>query len=138
MGRFSLRTVATYGAMTWLVPFVVAISLVGRDGQPWIPVDLFKSLMVVVGAAVGAWGLVRVFRLRPRWGQAGLRVGLLWLAINVGLDLLVLVPMTGLTLSAYVMQIGVRYLTIPIMALAVEAALNSAAGAVPRESPAPR
>lgn len=46
---------ALYGFLTWAVPFAVAVPLMGRDGQPLLPIGVFKSLMVVVGSAVGAW-----------------------------------------------------------------------------------
>jgi hypothetical protein len=83
---------------------------------------MFKSVMIVIGSAVGAWLLVRVFRQRPSLTHPGLVVGLLWLAINVGLDLLILVPMTKISLPDYFGEIALRYLVIPIMAVAVDAA----------------
>ena len=90
-----------------------------------LPTGMFKSLMIVMGSAVGAWLLVRVFRQRPSLTHVGLVVGLLWLAINVGLDVLILVPMTKMSLPNCFREIAPRYLLIPIMAVAVDAASNT-------------
>ena len=34
-----------FGFLTWLIPFVVSVPLMGRDGQPILPTGMFKSLM---------------------------------------------------------------------------------------------
>ena len=114
-----------FGFLTWLIPFVAAVPLVGRDGQPVLPTGMFKSLMIVIGSAVGAWLLVRVFWQRPPFEHPGVVVGLLWLAINVGMDLLVLIPMTRMSLSDYFGEIALRYLVIPIMAVAIDVAASA-------------
>lgn len=117
-----VRKLIQYGFLSWLVPFLVAVLLTGRDGQPVLPVGVFKSLMVVVGAAVGAWLLVRALRQRPRFTHAGWVVGLLWLGINVGLDLAVLLPIAKMDPREYFGEIALRYLVIPIMAIAIDVA----------------
>jgi uncharacterized membrane protein YpjA len=124
MGQTPISTskLLLFGFLTWLIPFVVSVPLVGRNGQPVLPTGMFKSLMIVIGSAVGAWLLVRVFRQRPTFGHSGLVVGLLWLSINVALDLLILVPMTKMSLPAYASEIALRYLVIPIIAVAIDAA----------------
>ena len=66
MGPTPISTIKfLFGFLTWLIPFVVSVPLVGSDGQPVLPTGMFKSLMIVIGSAVGAWLLVRVFRQRP-------------------------------------------------------------------------
>jgi len=114
-----------FGFLTWLIPFVASVPLMGRDGQPILPAGMFKSLMIIIGSAVGAWLLVRVFRRRPLFRHPGLVVGVLWLAINVGLDLLILVPLTKMSLPDYAGEIALRYLVIPIMAVAIDTAGRS-------------
>lgn len=65
--------------------------------------------------------LVRVFRQRPAFRpRAGRRPPLAW--HNVVLDLLILVPMTNMGLGDYAGEIALRYLVIPIMAVAIGAA----------------
>lgn len=118
-----------YGCLTWVIPFLVAVPLMGQDGQPVLPMGVFKSLMVVVGAAVGAWLLVSVFRHRPTFRHAGFLIGLLWLVKNVGLDLGFLIPLTKMSLTEYFGDIALRYLVIPIMAIAFDAVRRISGGA---------
>jgi len=112
--------IVLYGVLSWLIPFLVSLPFYDRGGQPRIPIDLLKSLMVVVGAGVGAWLLVRVFERPPAFANSGAVVGGLWLGMHVLLDLAVLVPLSKMPLPAYVSQIALRYLTIPIMSIAIE------------------
>ena len=114
----TLRT-TLLGVATWLAPFLVSILFFDRSGQLAIPTALFKSIMVVVFGGVGAALLVVAFRkVEPRPG-AGLLLGGYWLALNIALDLLILLPMTGMGLLAWGYDIGLRYLLIPIMAVAM-------------------
>jgi hypothetical protein len=57
-------------------------------------------------------------RIAPSW-RAGLMLGGFWLAINLALDLAVLVPFTKMPLALYFSDIGLRYLLIPIIATAM-------------------
>jgi uncharacterized membrane protein YpjA len=117
----SLIRLILYGTVTWLVPFMVSVPLMGPDGQSVIPLAVFKSLMIIVGAAVGAWMLVRVFRQALLFKYTALMIGLLWLGINIVLDLLVLLPIAKMSLPDYLGDIALRYLIIPIMAVAIDA-----------------
>lgn len=100
----------------------------GTDGQPALPVGVFKSLMIVVASAVGAWVLVIVFCKRQVFKIRGLTVGMLWLGINIGLDLLILIPLTKMRLTDYFGEIALRYLVIPIMAIAIGIAAKPLGG----------
>jgi hypothetical protein len=110
------------GFLSWLIPLAVSFAFFGKDGL-WIPQPLFKSLMVVIGGGSGLWLLLRAFRNEPLTASYGAAVGLLWLAINLGLDAALLVPLTGMTLPGWFQDIGLRYLVIPMMgwALGVQA-----------------
>jgi len=115
---FTVRT-ALYGALSWLVPLVASFLFFDRTGQLLIERPLFKSLMVVVGGGVGAFLLAIAFRgIAPSW-RTGLALGLTWLAINLALDLAVLVPFTKMPLALYFTDIGLRYLLLPIIAVAM-------------------
>lgn len=133
--RISALELVLYGALTWAIPFVVAIPLMGRNGQPVVPAATFKSLMIVVGSAAGAWLLLRAFRRRPAFRHAGFVVGLLWLAIIIGLDVVVLIPVAKIGLAEYLGETALRYLVIPIMAIAVDTA-GRTSGARGPNSPA--
>ncbi len=104
-----------YAFLSWLIPFVVSFAFFGPGGVPWIPMPLFKSIMVVVFGAVGLWLLLRAADGAPLNVSRGLLLGLLFLAVNAVLDIAVLLPMTGMGFVPWLMDIGLRYLLIPVM-----------------------
>lgn len=108
-----------FGLLSWLIPFVASLAFFDSSGTVVIAQPLFKSLMVVIGGGVGAALLVFVFRRIPATFKSGLVIGSLWLAINLLLDLAVLVPLSGSGVAGYFQDIGLRYLMIPIMAVAM-------------------
>ncbi len=115
---FTFRT-AWLGVLSWFVPLVASFAFFDRHGQLLIERPLFKSIMVVVGGGIGAWFLAAAFRrITPSW-RTGVALGAYWLAINLILDLAVLVPFTKMPLALYFSDIGLRYLLIPIIAWAM-------------------
>lgn len=110
--------ISGYGLLTWLVPFMIAIPFYSPGGTVLIDPALFKSVMVVTGAVVGAVLIIRVFRtLSCRYVFYGMLTGIIWLIVNWILDLFILVPMSGLDIPSYLSQIGLRYLMIPVMTI---------------------
>ena len=76
--------------------------------------------MFVTATATAAVLLVSYFRrVSSGYLREGLLLGLLWLTINLVLDVAVLVPMTGMSLREYAVQIGFGYLAIPVITLLV-------------------
>jgi hypothetical protein len=115
------------GFVSWLVPFVVSFLFVDRTGQFLIPQPLFKSVMVVVFGGLGVALLIVAFqRIRPSL-RSGLALGCYWLAINLVLDLLVLVPLVKMPVVSCLNDTGLRYLLIPIMSsgMGIVAAQNA-------------
>jgi hypothetical protein len=49
----------------------------------------------------------------------GIFVGVSWLIINLVLDILILIPMSGMTYLTYFSQIGLRYLIIPTISISM-------------------
>jgi hypothetical protein len=112
--------IALFGFLTWLIPFVVSFFFYSKEGQPLIDIFLFKSIMIVVGSLTGASLLVLYFRgLKKDYLKEGVIVGLAWFAINIIMDLAVLVPMSGMSIGSYFAQIGLRYIIIPTMSTAM-------------------
>jgi hypothetical protein len=115
---FSLRN-TLLGFVSWLAPFVVSFLFFDRTGQLLIPQPLFKSLMMVMFGGLGVVLLLVAFRrMRVSW-QSGLALGCYWLALNLLLDLIVLVPLVGMPIGLYFEDIGLRYLLIPIISTAM-------------------
>jgi hypothetical protein len=123
------RRVILAGFASWLAPLLVSMGFFDREGNLAVATGLFHSVMSVVLAGVVAWLIVWVGRAVPLTAGAGLAIGLLWLALNLALDALVLLPMTGMAVGAWVEDVGLRYLAIPLVTAAF------GAGFSPRSSP---
>jgi len=119
--RINKKKVAGYGVLTWLIPFIASLLFFSKSGQPVLPIDLVKSIMILIGASTGGYLLYRLFKESAPSLAGGVLIGLVWFLMNIFLDLSILVPMTKMNLDAYFFQIGLRYLLIPIMAAAMGA-----------------
>ncbi len=109
-----------YGIISWAVPLAISIGFVDQTGQFRTDIRLFKSVMFGTATATAAVLLVSYFRrVSSGYLREGLLLGLLWLTINLVLDVAVLVPMTGMSLREYAVQIGFGYLAIPVITLLV-------------------
>lgn len=84
-----------------------------------ILIPRFKPLMVVISGGIGAVLPVFAFRAALPTLWSGLQIGLYSLTLNLALDMVFLVPMTEHTFAAYLGDIGLRYLPIPITAIAM-------------------
>ncbi len=109
-----------YGIISWAVPLAISIGFVDQTGQFRTDIRFFKSVMFVTATATAAMLLVSYFRgVKSGFLREGLLLGLLWLAMNLVLDLTVLVPTTGMSLRDYAFQIGFGYLAIPVITVLV-------------------
>jgi len=116
--------ICLYGFLAWLIPFVTAFFFYSKEGKLAIDIFLFKSIMIVVGSISAAYLLITYFKkVNSGFLKEGIIVGVVWFGLNIVLDLLILVPMSGMTIPAYFTQIGLRYLAMPAMSVAVGTAL---------------
>jgi hypothetical protein len=115
-----------FGLLVWLIPFLVSIPLYSPEGQPLYDLQVIKSVLIVIGAFVGAILALRYFRdVRGNFAREGAILGLSWLVINSALDILVLVYLLkGMDILTWVGQIGIRYLLIPVMTTAMGTAME--------------
>ncbi|MDR1113942.1 MAG: hypothetical protein LBL50_02505, partial [Candidatus Margulisbacteria bacterium] len=71
-----------YGILTWLIPMFVSFFFYDKNGACQINVDLFKSLMLVVGTLAGCWLLVKYFqKISGDYLRQSVIVGISWLLI---------------------------------------------------------
>ncbi len=120
---------AFYGFLAWLVPFVVSFAFYTREGKLTIDLHFFKTIMIVVGSAFASYLLIRYFKkVNSGFLKEGIIVGIVWFLLNIVLDLLILIPMSGMPVSDYFTQIGLRYLAMPAMSIAVGASLSNKKG----------
>jgi hypothetical protein len=116
--------IVLYGFLAWLVPFVSAFFFYTRDGKLNIDIFLFKTIMIIVGSFTGAILLVSYFKkVNENYLTEGVLIGVIWFCINILLDLVVLLPMSKMPIPEYFAQIGLRYLVMPAMSIAVGTAL---------------
>lgn len=117
---FNLRA-TLLGLASWAIPFVASFLFFNRSGDLIIARELFKSLMVVIGGLSGAVLLVAAFRKTSPSLGFGLALGGYWFAINIALDLATLVALMHMDAGLYFIDVGLRYLILPIMAAAMGA-----------------
>ncbi|HOI14154.1 MAG TPA: hypothetical protein PLG75_09860 [Methanoculleus sp.] len=109
-----------FGILTWLLPFLLSVPLYSPEGVPLYDIFLIKSVLIVFSTALGTFLILVYFRgVRARFVREGALLGGAWLLINWGLDAVVLLPLSGMDAGTYMAQIGLRYLTIPIIALGI-------------------
>ncbi|MEM7802695.1 MAG: hypothetical protein AAF633_26120 [Chloroflexota bacterium] len=125
----SNRRLYIFGALTWLIPFIVSLPFFSAEGELTIDPFLFKTIMMIVLGGIGTALMVRMFRfVGQRYLMAGLTIGFVWFAINFGLDLIVLVGLLGNDSTEWLIQTGLRYLIIPITGVAIGKGIENALG----------
>lgn len=116
-----------FGFLVWLIPFIVAFGFYTPEGKLRGDIFLFKTVMLLVGGASGCVFLfLMVKRVTLPAFQTFVAIGLVWLAENLGLDLLILVPMSKMNLGDYFVQIGLRYFMILFVSVTVGASIDAA------------
>ena len=123
----SIRKALLYGFLMWLIPFLVAFLMypLKSANRP-----LWESIMPVVISISAVFFCVLYFiRLEARFLQEGVLLGLMWLAISVGLDLLLFMkgPM-AMPFTDYVVDIGLTYLLIPVVSIGFGFLLKNVSG----------
>ncbi len=114
-----------YGFFAWLIPFVFSFFFYSKEGLR-IDIFLFKSIMIVVGTISAAFLLVSYFKkINTYYQKEGIALGIIWFVVNILLDLLILIPMSGMSIPDYFTQIGLRYLAMPAMCIAVGTVLEN-------------
>jgi hypothetical protein len=110
----SWRKAVLLGLLVWLFPFCVAFAAFGLK-QSWR--SLFESIMpLTLATTVVACGHAYLRRAPHCSITEGIRLGLLWFAICVAIDLpLMLSPPINYTFVEYAADIGLTYLMIPVI-----------------------
>jgi hypothetical protein len=111
----SIRKALLFGFLVWFLPFIVAVVIFPlRETQR----PLFESIMpVVLSGTVVMFGLRYLRGVGEFVAREGLAVGVLWLVICVAIDVPLMLfggPMR-MTLGAYLADIAVTYLMVPVI-----------------------
>ncbi len=102
-----------YGFLLWLVPFLVSVAMNSlHKSQPFF----FQSIMAVVLSLAGMFFIVvYLSSVKKNFFHESVMLGIFWLLLNIIFDIVILVPMKNMNLVQYITDIGLRYITIPIM-----------------------
>jgi hypothetical protein len=109
-----------FGVMSWVVPFVASLSLypLKATNEP-----LFETIVsILILASAGGLGRLWYRTVPPTHVSDGFALGTTWLLINVVLDQCMLLSIFGphrMPLAVYVTQVGLKYLIIPIVLVAL-------------------
>ena len=121
----SPKRIIWFWILTWLVPFLVSMPSYGKGGLPMVDIFLIKTIMIIVWASVGWFLLIKYFsKVEKNFLRESLFLGLIWLGINRGLDFIILIPMSGISIQDYMIQTGLRYFMILIFSLTIGYALE--------------
>lgn len=109
-----------FGFLAWIIPFAVSFLFYTREGKLTIEIFFFKTIMIIVGSISASFLLIFYFKkIDANYFKEGIIVGILWFSMNILLDLMVLIPMSGMTIPDYFTQIGLRYLVITVMSITI-------------------
>ena len=98
-----------YGVVLWAIPYVTAFPLLPpMHSDP----TFFKTIMIVEGATVGAiLTAVYFLGIDGDYLRHGI-VAIVWIVLNWILDYVGVIPFSGMSLTRYFIEIGLRYLAI--------------------------
>ena len=106
------------GFFSWLIPFVISCLFFKPGGTLIVPYATFKSTIILVGVITGCYLLIRYFKsVDNDFIKNGIIVGLSWFAINLILDIFILIPLMKSNFTDYFMSIGLSYISIPVMSI---------------------
>lgn len=114
------------GFLSWLIPFAVSFLFYKPGGELVVPYGTFKSTIMVVGIISGCYLLYQYFKVvESDFIKNGVIVGLSWFAINIILDTIILIPIMKTSFADYFMSIGLSYIGIPAISIAMGYLLNN-------------
>lgn len=105
------------GLLDWFLPFVVSFIIFPLRQNNYF---LFESSMSVLVTFSAVWFAKIYFTKNKEVSRKeGLYLGLMWLVINLIIDLILFLPKSPMQTSfiLYMSQIGIKYLSIPIITI---------------------
>jgi hypothetical protein len=114
-----------FGFLVWLVPFVVSFFIypLKTAGNP-----LFESIMpLTLTIIVVALAYLYLKNIETGFIKEGVMIGVVWFVINIAIDLVMFLPPSPMqmTLTNYMMDVGITYLMIPVITIGMGYLLDS-------------
>ncbi|MFC1482092.1 hypothetical protein ACFL6E_07615 [Candidatus Neomarinimicrobiota bacterium] len=114
----SMKKALLFGFLVWLVPFITGFLAWPVHGQP-----AFETILALALTGSGLVFATLYYRSIERITRCeGVRLGALWFAISLVIDLLMFMPASSrmhMSFSAYMFDIGLTYLIYPMITIAV-------------------
>jgi hypothetical protein len=114
-----------FGFWIWLIPFVIAFFIFPlQESNP----ALFDTIMSIALAGAAVYFSARHLKgLDGNYLNAGILAGVVWMIVNIAIDLpfFVFGILSKMSLSAYLSDIGLGYMVIPIIAAGCGSLLQS-------------
>jgi hypothetical protein len=105
------------GVLIWIAGMAVSLIVWPFHESHFM---LFKSIMVVAGNAIGIISFAYYFnRISSGFIKEGVAAGIVWFAVNILLDLIVLVCLLKMPLAEYLISPGIGYLNMPVMGIGI-------------------
>ncbi len=102
------------GLLIWLTPFLLGSAFYDANGNLATDVFLFKTIMILVLSLAASVATVKNFKkIDSNFMRQGLTMGFVWMFLSLLLDIIILIPISGMSGIDYTYQIGLRYLIIP-------------------------
>ena len=96
------------GFLIWIIPLAISFAFYSPQSELIVSYAWFKSIMVVVLTLT----TLGVNLVKPLKSASPLLLAVVYTAMSIVLDLLILVPMTRMSLGTYVEQIALVYIII--------------------------
>jgi len=120
----SIKSALFHGFLVWLIPFIFGFLLFPIHESDRI---LFESIMpVVVTISAVLFAFLYLKKQKSNYFKEGILLGITWFIINIAIDLLLFMwgPMK-MTFLAYMSDIGLTYLIIPIITIGIGALIEN-------------
>jgi hypothetical protein len=106
-----------FGLLLWIIGFVLGFAVWPIHESNFM---LFKTIMLVSSILYGMILLIIYFnKVQSDYLNEGIIVGINWFIVNLLLDLLVLVLIFKTPVGQYFIEVGIRYLNIPVITIGV-------------------
>ena len=106
-----------FGLLLWIIGFVIGFAIWPIHDSNFM---LFKTIMIILSILSGMILLIIYFnQVQSDYLKDGIIVGINWLVVNIVLDLLILVLMLKTPVGQYFIEVGIRYLDIPIITIGI-------------------
>ena len=110
--------IGIFGFIIWVIPFGVAFCFLTDSGTMSIDKIALNTFLLLITTIIEViLTALYLTKLKDNFVKESIWLGLSWVALNWLLDIIVWVPLAKLNYIEYFTDIGLRYLTIPMITI---------------------